>query len=252
MPVTFIVYLVGAMALAGIPPLAGFFSKDVILAAAVDHNPAVAGMLILAAFCTAFYMGRQLWLVFGGEPRSDESARASENRPVMTIPLIGLAILAVIGGGLNLPGVHSLGHWLEHTLGQGETAAFNPLVALSSTLLALAALGLAYRIYARHPIPPGGEDPLARRLGPLFTAFQNQWWLDAGYQRLFVRPYCLFSTLLAAADEAIFVWLEQQLTRLTEWSTAAFRATQNGQLNWNVAGIVAGLIVVLLVLVIGG
>ena len=252
MPLTFGVYVIGALALAGIPPLAGFFSKDEILADALAHNRAVYILLTLAAFCTAFYMGRQVWLVFMGEARSEAAVHAHESQPVMTIPLIILAILTLIGGGLNLPGVHWLGRWLGQPLGQGGTAVFNPLVAVTATLLALVAVGLAYRIYARQPIAADGNDPLARQLGPLFVVFNRQWWLDEGVQLLFVRPYRRLASFLAKVDDTVFLWLEQGVMRLADWGTAVLRMTQTGQLNWNVAGIVGGLILVLLVLVIEG
>lgn len=251
MPLTFGVYVIGALALAGMPPLAGFFSKDEILADALAHNMAVYILLTLAAFCTAFYMGRQVWLVFMGETRSKAAVHAHESQRVMTIPLLILAALTLIGGGLNLPGVHSLGHWLGHTLGEGEIAVFNPLVAITATLLALVALGLAYRIYAHQPIAADGDDPLARWLGPLFMAFNRQWWLDEGIQLLIVRPYRRLAIFLTQADDTVFLWLEQGIMRLMGWGTAFLRMTQTGQLNWNVAGIVGGLILVLLVLVIG-
>ena len=251
MPLTFGVYVIGALALAGMPPLAGFFSKDEILADALAHNMAVYILLTLAAFCTAFYMGRQVWLVFMGEARSKAAVHAHESQRVMTIPLLILAALTLIGGGLNLPGVHSLGHWLGHTLGEGEIAVFNPLVAITATLFALVALGLAYRIYAHQPIAADGDDPLARWLGPLFMAFNRQWWLDEGIQLLIVRPYRRLAIFLTQADDTVFLWLEQGIMRLMGWGTAFLRMTQTGQLNWNVAGIVGGLILVLLVLVIG-
>jgi NADH-quinone oxidoreductase subunit L len=251
MPVTFAVYVVGALALAGIPPLAGFFSKDEILTDALAHNSAVYILLTLAAFCTALYMGRQVWLVFFGTPRSEGAKLAHESKPLMTVPLIILAALAALGGLLNLPGVHSLGHWLAHTLGDGETAEFNPTVALTSTVLALAALGLAYFIYNR-PLASGFDDPLAHRLGPLFTAFNRQWWVDAGYERFIVRPYCRLGALLAAADDQVFAWFEQQMMRLVQGGSAVLRRSQSGHLNWNVAGIAGGLIIVLLFLLIRG
>lgn len=252
MPVTFVAYLVGALALAGIPPMAGFFSKDEILTGALAKNLTVYLLLTLAAFCTALYMGRQIWLVFWGTPRSEAAAHAHESRRMMTIPLIFLAVLAGLGGGLNLPGVHSLGHWLAHTFGREEIAEFNAFVALTSTMLALAAVSFIVAFYNRRPITADGHDPLARQLGPLFRAFNRQWWVDDTYGLLIVRPYRRLGTFLAAADDAVFSWFEQRIIGLAQGATAVLRATQTGQLNWNVAGIVGGLIIVLLLLLVGG
>jgi NADH-quinone oxidoreductase subunit L len=116
MPTTFVVYLIGALALAGIPPLAGFWSKDEILAEASHLNPVVFWLLLIAAGFTAFYMARQIFLVFFGEPRTAPAEHARENPRVITVPLMILAGLSVLGGALNLPVFHTLGHWLEHTI----------------------------------------------------------------------------------------------------------------------------------------
>jgi NADH-quinone oxidoreductase subunit L len=190
-------------------------------------------------------------LVFGGEPRGAAAATARENPPVMTIPLMVLATLAVIGGGLNLPGVHSLGHWLEHTLGRGEAVEFNLFVAIFSTLLALAAVGIAYALYGRQPVRENDPDPLARGLGPLFVLFNRRWWIDEGYQRVFVQGYRRLSVLVKWADRITFDGLEGGLNRLTALAASGLQVTQTGQLNWNMAGIVGGLIVVLVLLMVG-
>lgn len=248
MPITFAVYLVGALALAGIPPLAGFFSKDEILAAAWQGNLAIYIMLSLAAFTTAFYMGRQVWLVFMGEARSETAVSARESPPLMTIPLLILAALAAVGGGLNLPSVHTLGHWLGHTLGEGESLPFNATVALTATLLALLAVGLASWLYGRHPLSTTATDPLAQRLGLLFVLFNRRWWVDEIVERGIKRPFCHLSTVLARSDEAIAAWAERQLVNMVQRGTAVLRRTQSGQLNWNVAGIVVGLLLIWLLL----
>ncbi|MBN2554857.1 MAG: NADH-quinone oxidoreductase subunit L [Anaerolineales bacterium] len=197
MKVTFAVYLTGALALAGIPPLAGFFSKDEILAEASHLYPLVYILLTLAAFLTAFYMGRQIFMVFFGKPRSSAAEHAHENPPLITLPLIGLAILAAVGGGLNLPGLHSLAGWLEHTLGHSHILEFNYLVAGISTALALFAIGLAWLLYGRKPMKQGEEDPLKRILGPVFSGIANKWWIDELYGAVFIRPYAALSTWLA-------------------------------------------------------
>ncbi len=210
MPVTFWVYTIGALALSGIPPLAGFFSKDEILAEASDLNRTVYVLLAIAAFFTAFYMGRQVLMVFFGKPRSESAAQAVENPPVMTIPLVVLAFLSVVGGALNLPGLHTLSTWLGHTLGEVHPGEFNPLVAIISTVLALAALLLAWYLYGRRyqqmlalPAAKRPDDPLRRLLGPIFTGMEHKWWVDELYNALFIRPYKAFSRfLIRGEDEA--------------------------------------------------
>lgn len=203
MRTTFWVYLIGAIALAGIPPFAGFFSKDEILAEATLLNQTVYILLAIAAFFTAFYMGRQIWMVFFGEPRHEAAAHAEESPPVMTIPLIILALLSVFGGALNLPGVHTFTHWLEHTfetfhvhIHAGE---FNPLVAGISTALAIIAILIAWTLYGRKPLAKGQEDPLRRILGPVFVGMHHKWWVDELYWAVILNPYIALSRFLADA-----------------------------------------------------
>lgn len=197
MKITFWVYLVGALALAGIPPLAGFFSKDEILADASHANILVYLLLTIAALFTAFYMGRQILMVFFGKPRSAAAAHATENPPVMTMPLVVLAILSVLGGGLNLPGVHTLTEWLEHTIEHIHAGEFNLMVAGISTVLAVVAIVVAWAIYGRRPLKEGQADPLRRILGPVFVGMHNKWWVDELYGFLIIRPYVALAGFLA-------------------------------------------------------
>ncbi|HAV76185.1 MAG TPA: NADH-quinone oxidoreductase subunit L, partial [Anaerolineae bacterium] len=166
MPVTFWLYMIGTVALAGLPPFAGFWSKDEILLDASLHNPTVYWLLTAAAFLTAFYMGRQVWMVFFGEARHEASAHAEESPNVMTIPLMVLAVLSVLGGALNLPfkGFHQLGHWLEYTLHEVEVLGFDAGVAGISTVLALLAILISWFIYGRNPLKAGQIDPLKKPL----------------------------------------------------------------------------------------
>ena len=170
MPLTFIVYLLGALALAGIAPLAGFFSKDEILAAANEKSIAIYAILTAAAFLTAFYMGRQLLMVFFGKPRSTASEKAHESPLLVTLPLVILALLSVFGGALNLPGSHILETWLEHTLEGVAPGHFVLMVALISLVVALLGLLLAWLVYGRKPLFENGQpDPLRKPLNGLFT-----------------------------------------------------------------------------------
>jgi NADH-quinone oxidoreductase subunit L len=209
MPVTFWVYLIGALALAGIFPLAGFWSKDEILLDAIKNYPVVFVLLILAAFLTAFYMGRQIWMVFFGAPRHAAAAHAQESPKVMTVPLMVLAALAILGGLLNFPGINSLTTWLGYTIQpivhEAEMApwlaiswgGFNPIVALFALLLALIAIYISWLIYGRKPLTSGQKDPLKQPLGFLFTGMENKWYVDEFYAAVILKPYSAISRFLA-------------------------------------------------------
>jgi NADH-quinone oxidoreductase subunit L len=199
MPVTFWLYMIGTLALAGIFPFAGFWSKDEILLDASLHYPTVYWLLTIAAFLTAFYMGRQVWLVFFGESRHEAAAHAEESPRVMTVPLMVLAALSVLGGALNLPfeGFHNLGHWLEYTLHEVESLPLNLQVAGVSTLLALLAILISWFIYGRNPLKTGEIDPLKRPLGFFFTGMENKWYVDEIYQAIIITPFAKLSEFLA-------------------------------------------------------
>src|SRR5438309_1900423 len=98
LPITFLTFAAGALALIGCPPFSGFFSKDAILAVAYEHNLPIFAVALFTAFLTAFYVIRMLVIVFFGNPRSDSAREGRESPPVMTMPLIVLAILATLGG----------------------------------------------------------------------------------------------------------------------------------------------------------
>lgn len=203
MPFTFWTYVIGALALAGIAPLAGFFSKDEILLEASILKPGVYILLVVAAFLTAFYMGRQLLMVFFGKPRSEPAVAADESPPVMTIPLIVLAACTVLGGLLNFPSLLTLEHWLEETYRavgvEVVSHLFSIAVALISTLVAITALAAAFAwfFYGRKIIEKGQDDPLHRVLGPIYVAMENKWYVDEAYHFLFVNPYLKISAFTA-------------------------------------------------------
>jgi NADH-quinone oxidoreductase subunit L len=199
MPITFWLYIIGTLALAGLPPFAGFWSKDEILLDASLHFTGIYLILTIAAFLTAFYMGRQVWMVFFGGPRTDAATHAEESPKVMTLPLAVLAVLSVAGGALNLPfeGYHNLGHWLGYTLGEVHGLPLDWNVAGISTALALVALLISWFIYGRSPLQNGQVDPLKRPLGFLFTGMENKWFVDEIYFALIINPYKKVSAFLA-------------------------------------------------------
>jgi NADH-quinone oxidoreductase subunit L len=194
MKTTFWVYMIGTLALAGIFPFAGFWSKDEILAHA-NYNgqfPVIYWMLTLAAVFTAFYMGRQIKMVFFGEPRHDAAKHAEESPPVMTRPLIVLAALSAVGGFMNLVffseaayrsasaakaygGFLAFERWLEHSLGAYHlqdagilSVPYTPTwlqwdVAIISTVLAVGSLLFAMLVvYGKRPQKATEADPLQR------------------------------------------------------------------------------------------
>ncbi|MBN2388022.1 MAG: NADH-quinone oxidoreductase subunit L [Anaerolineales bacterium] len=217
MPVTFWLYMIGTLALAGIFPFAGFWSKDEILLEAARNYTVVYVLLVIAAFFTAFYMGRQIWMVFFGRSRHAAAEHAEESPKIITVPLMVLAGLSVLGGVLNLPGVHTLTHWLEHTIALAaehgaEVGGFlalswgglNPVVALVSTLLALGAIYLSWLLYGRKPLEAGQKDPLKKILGPIFTGMENKWFVDEGYRAAFVDRYADLGRFLAEVVDGRF------------------------------------------------
>jgi NADH-quinone oxidoreductase subunit L len=215
MKTTYVVYLAGSLALAGILPFAGFWSKDEILVEALFINRTVYILLLIAAVFTAFYTARQIFLIFWGEPRTEPASHASESPPIMTVPLIILAALSALGGFLNTPWWHGLGHWLEETIHYhhpaiteatdlGAFGGFNPIVAGIATAAALGGIAVAYyfyrRVYERQRALPAAkrpDDPIRPVLGPVFTGMEQKWWVDELYWAVILNPYIRLSRFLA-------------------------------------------------------
>ncbi len=278
MPVTFWLYMIGTLALAGIVPFAGFWSKDEILLDASLHYPGVYALLTIAAFLTAFYMGRQIWMVFFGEARHAAAAHAEESPLIITAPLMVLAALSLLGGGLNLPfeGFHNLGHWLEHTLHEVESLPLNLQVAGISTGLALVAIVLSWWLYGRNPLKAKQPDPLKKPLGLIFEGMENKWFVDEGYWAVFLDRYVDISRFLADVIDwrfwhdwfhekviaGTYNWLsnialnqvaDQKgidafanfLGRATQWLSAATRKLQNGFVRSYALSVLLGVVIIL-------
>lgn len=206
MPITFITFLIGGLALSGFPLLtAGFWSKDEILADAFIHGRmGVFVVLALAALLTAFYTMRQITLTFLGEPRTKAAEHAHESVWTMTVPLVVLSVFAVAAGWTGIPEhfpvigglipnwVHSFvgGTLLEHP----EAAPFNAVPLMVSIGVALGGLLLGWLVYRR--VIAGVKDPLARLLGPVHTLLRNKYYFDELYDLIFIRPaYWLAETV---------------------------------------------------------
>ncbi|HEY5887098.1 MAG TPA: NADH-quinone oxidoreductase subunit L [Acidimicrobiales bacterium] len=181
MPITAATFIVGWLAIAGVPPFAGFWSKDEILAHAFDNSPALWALGLLTALLTAFYMSRQVFLVFFGEARWQDHLPGEdpdEPRPeidphespwTMTLPLVVLAVLAAVGGLINLPFLGDsklFENWLEPVVHGSEaeltlSAANEVALAVISVVAALLGIALAVAIYLRKRVKPVEPEVLA-------------------------------------------------------------------------------------------
>jgi NADH-quinone oxidoreductase subunit L len=249
MPLTFAVYLIGALALAGIAPLAGFFSKDEIILAAQNHNMGVFGLLIVSAFLTAFYMGRQLLLIFFGTPRTEAAGAAVESQPVVTTPLVILAVLSVLGGGLNLPGVYSLEHWLEHSLEHIPAGEFSLVTAGISLSVALLGLFLAYLVYGRKFSQKPQNDPLSGNF--LYTMLENKWKIDELYDAVIIRPYRGLANFLSGPiDLGIINNISGGLAWLMQASAEVIRGIQTGFVRTYALAVFLGVVLILVFILV--
>ncbi|MEE8188858.1 MAG: NADH-quinone oxidoreductase subunit L [Kiloniellales bacterium] len=215
-PITYVVMWIGSLALAGIPPFAGFFSKDMILEAAWGAQSLHGGIAfwlgIAAALMTAFYSWRLLFMTFHGPRRASAEvmSRVHESPKVMTIPLIALAVGATLAGFVALDafvGEGREGFWRGAVLvleGNDSIEAGHhvPLwVKLAPLVVAVAGIALAWLMYIRRPELPG---LLAERLRPLYLFLLNKWYFDEFYDWAFVRPaHYLGRNLWKSGDGAV-------------------------------------------------
>ncbi|MBK8025288.1 MAG: NADH-quinone oxidoreductase subunit L [Chloroflexi bacterium] len=245
MPLTFWAYTFGALALAGVPPLAGFFSKDAILGYASEHNAWAFLALAISAGLTAFYIGRQWFTVFFGESRSRAAETTHESPAIMTRPLLILAALCVLGGALNLPGVATLSHWLGE-----EEEAFHLSIAAISVALAALGLALAWLLYGRRPLTRSDVDPLEANARGLMSTLRSAWGIDDLVHRTVMRAFDLLGLRLARGDVSVFDGVDRFVVDGARRVAAASEKTQTGQLNWNMAGLLGGAIVVFAIVVV--
>ncbi len=178
MPVTFAAMTIGVLAISGIPPFAGFFSKDEILAAAAQVSTPLYILAVITAFMTAFYMSRLLFVTFMGKPASQEAYdHAHEVGWPMRVPLIVLAVLSVISGlWAHLAG---FGEWVRY--GAPVHEGIDWAIAGSSTVLAIIAIGLAWKIYVAKS---WSADAIATKWGVLYKLSYHKFYIDEIYAAL--------------------------------------------------------------------
>ena len=193
MPLTYFTFLAATLAISGIPPFSGFFSKDLILSKAFEQNMIVYVLALGGALITCFYMFRLLYLVFFGEQRL-AGAHPHESPGVMTIPLVILSVLSVFGGFLDIPSLFGGDSNFTHFL---QTAVFSKVsekMALSTEigliLIPLILLGIviwfAYQTFVKKGLVPAGDEKPMPSFGRLVY---NKFYIDEIYATLFEKPF---------------------------------------------------------------
>jgi NADH-quinone oxidoreductase subunit L len=232
MPRTFWTFLIATLAIAGAPLTAGFFSKDGILAEA--HHRGGVGLWLAGAAgagLTAFYMFRQVFMVFFGECRADEHAKhhLHESPPIMTVPLMVLAAGSLLVGWLGLPpflGENAFAAWLEPVFGHlhhGLSAAAEIGLMVASVGIAAAGASLAYAMYITRRIRPEAFSELAGGLP--YRAVYNKYWVDEIYAATVVRGTLLLARLGALFDRYVIDGIvdgSAKLTTVWSWLTGGF------------------------------
>ncbi|MDQ0257210.1 NADH-quinone oxidoreductase subunit L [Evansella vedderi] len=250
MKVTSITFLIGALAIAGVPPLAGFWSKELVLAAVWYEGDIFLFILaVLTSLLTAFYMFRLFFKAFTGEFRGDHEPHG-ENSKLMTMPLVVLATLAVVAGFVNTP----FGFWLEGFLTEGLNVGYSAhgdawLIFLSIGI-AVAGIALAWAMYYKKSIP---EDFLSSKFPGAHKVLLNKYYMDEFYQKAFVLPTVTIGKFFWEVDRSIIDGIVNFVGRSTRNSGRTFAKRHDGQLQtYGLVTIIGGLAVIAVAFVLGG
>jgi NADH-quinone oxidoreductase subunit L len=258
LPITFWTFLIGTVAIAGIPPFAGFFSKDEILAKAFEHSPIIWGICVLGAMMTSFYMFRLLFLTFFGSFRGthDQAHHLHESPLLMTIPLMVLAVLSVVGGFFNVPEVLHGSHWLEsflspviykiphaHELHHLEHSTEYLLMALS-VAAAVASIVVAYVMYVGKKTVPNPEGTFDSGFHKLLY---DKYYVDELYATVVTRPLNVVSDLThkfveVTGIDGVVNFVGKSVIEVGK----NIRYVQSGQTGVYLLSMVAGIIILIL------
>ena len=246
MPVTFWTFTIGALALSGIPPFAGFYSKDSILAQCLEQkNYLLFAVAVFVAGLTAFYTFRLFFVVFFGKEKTDHAKHAHESPLIITAPLVILAIFATIGGFIGITNNYGSQFAAEHeTLSLTQQLLeplHTPVPMLIGIGVALAGIFLAFSLYKNT-----ATDPLPKKLGGLATAMKNKFYFDELYEATFIR----FHDFLAAVADWLDRWILEgaiigAIRGGTDLSGRALRLAQTGNLQTYTILFVLGVVLVL-------
>jgi NADH-quinone oxidoreductase subunit L len=265
LPTTYKTFLVGTLAISGIPLFSGFFSKDEIMWNVFSHaGPLYYGLLLIAAFMTAFYMFRLLYLTFAGRERFDvKHVKPHEAPSTMTVPLVILAIFSAVGGFLGIPYALGFGfsehpnlfeNYLEHIFGSanlvlgnshGEVHAIEYLMMGIAVGFAVLAWYLARRKYSNYHLVPNEEKHLKRNL--VYKLSFNKFYLDELYFYFIVDPLLRLSdkVIYRFFDKSIFDGILHGSAKIAQGSGQGARKIQTGYIPHYLALMVVGIVVVL-------
>jgi NADH-quinone oxidoreductase subunit L len=254
MRTTQITFLLGCLAISGIPGFSGFFSKDEILTAAFAHNPVLYWGGLLAAFMTAFYMFRLYTLTFTGGFRGthEQEHHLHESPAAMTIPLVVLAILAVIGGYVGLPAVVSEHHALRDFLGlNGAVVNAHELMAKVEGLghgkeWMLIGVSSAIAIIASIVGYMANRKPVFNENKGVALAMERKWYVDELYDLIVNRPVMAISSMLDRYVERKGIDASVNgVGRFVKWSGDRVRLVQSGQVGYYLFIMVLGMTAIL-------
>ena len=244
--ITFITFLIGCIAIAGIPPFSGFFSKDAILLSAYIKSPVLYGIALFTALLTAFYMFRLLFITFTGTFRGTDAQKhhLHESPVSMTIPLVVLAVLSIIGGFVGIPeaimhGGDKLTAFLSPVIAQhGEHTVSHSteymLMGLSTALVVvmIIAAWFVFRNYQRSEATGFGK------------VLENKWYVDELYEAAFVKPLKRFGSFLNNVfEKSVVDGLVNGVGKAVNYSSRQLRLLQSGQVGSYVLLMVLSMVV---------
>jgi NADH-quinone oxidoreductase subunit L len=258
MPWTYITFLIGSLSLAGIWPLAGFWSKDEILVAAFTNNPVLFTLAIITVFMTAFYMFRAIFMTFHGEYRGgaapehgshdDHSHGPHESPLVMVAPLVILAVLAICVGWVNVTGAFSqfMGHGEGEQVGfvQGFFGVLTHPLPLISLIVGILGIFLAYAMYIKKWI---SAEKIGAAFKPIYTLLSRKYFMDELYENVIVKTilYNGIFKWMAMFDASIVDGTVNGAAGVTAGAGGAVRKLQTGQTQLYVASIAIGVVAIL-------
>jgi NADH-quinone oxidoreductase subunit L len=250
LPITHITFLIGCIAIAGVPPFSGFFSKDEILAAAFAKSPIYWALGVLGAAMTAFYMFRLYATTFLGQFRGthEQEHHLHESPMAMTLPLILLAIASAIAGAIGVPELMGGHHWLSHQLipivGEAHEVALSHATEWAlmgiSVAIALIALFIAISVYRRKA---DGEPQTA-----LGKFLYNKWYIDELYNAAIVNPLNQFAGFLKeVVEKNVIDGAVNGTGKLVQYGARQIRLLQSGQVGYYILFMVLSIVLLFVI-----